>query len=97
MPLSYLTWTRGRTPSISAALGDLLEESAAPDVDLRAGLQRHVELRSVSAPISRIGIFGKPRASSTASVAAATASQVAPPAMRGRGALGRAVAVAVRP
>ena len=44
MPVSYLTWTRGRKPNMPGALGELLEELGPPDRELGSRLQGDVEL-----------------------------------------------------
>ena len=97
MPVSYLTWTCGRTPSSRRRARDQRRGSRRARPRARPGAERDVELGAASArPCTKIGRARRARSrSSTASVAVATASQVAPPRERRVGALDRAVAVAV--
>ena len=91
MPVSSLTWTRGPgEPSRG------LRELARPDDHVGAGVHRRLEVGARSAPITSSRPSSPCARSATASLAVATASQVAPPLERARRGLRRAVAVAVR-
>ena len=96
MPVSYLTWTRWAQAELRRALGDRVEETLAPDARARPGRERHVELGVGQRAHHEDRRLGRPASrSSNASLAVATASQLAPPASAARGALDHAVAVAV--
>ena len=96
MPESYLTWTRGRTPSASPRSAADSAELGPPHRDIEPAASATSSSARVSAPMVRIRASGSARASSVASAAAATASQLAPPASAARAHSHRAVTVSVR-
>ncbi len=84
MPVSYLTWTRGRTPSSAPRSATRSANSGRHAATSESAASATSSSASVSAPMVRIRASGSWRRSSAASAAAATASQLAPPASAAR-------------
>ena len=94
IPVSSLTWTRGRPQR--AARGDQLEELGAPDHDVGVGGERDVELvRGERAHHQDAGHRGSAARSSAASAGGRDREPGRAAGERGARALDRAVAVAV--
>ena len=80
MPVSYLTWMRGRKPNMPARSASSVRNSAVQTVSSARACSATSSSAPVSAPITKIGTSAPTRSrSSKASVAVATASLVAPP------------------